>query len=401
MFKKQKEYRKNLFWLSIHLIFAKRITGPVMMLLYQSFGLNYSQIGTLDAVATLSDASIEVYGGAFSDVYGRRKCSILYAFLAMANMAIFAFGHSFLAFAVGSAVYGASLAIGMGNTSALLFDTLKFLRLENRYKKYRGQMQLAAKIVNGLIILSLPFLYLKNIKLPFFIGLFLYGIAFVTALFLKEPPKARSATKSGIIQTTKQSFIEIVKNKKILFIIAFQAVWAGFILLFFEYFQPIIKSAGIPLAYFGLIYAAARIFEGIGSGFIHRFERHANRKLFYANIFMLVLALLGFALSHSYLLVVFIMIGCMADGVADVLQTEKLNYHISTKNRTTIMSIGNVANGLFTSLIFFTFGHLSDQVGVQRMFLWAGISFLALLGIMFFFLNYQGRTQIEKNRTPD
>lgn len=388
MKEKRSKYKRNLFWLSIHLVFGKRITGPIMMLLYQSFGLNYSQIGTLGAITSLSDASLEVYGGAFSDVYGRRRCAIFYAILAMANMAIFAFGHSFLHFAIGNAVYGASLAVGMGNTSAMLFDTLKFLKMESKYKRYRGQMQFAAKIVNGLIILSLPFFYLKNIRLPFYIGFALYGIALITAFFLKEVPRPKTATKPSIVKTAISSLSEILKNKQLIFIIAFQAIWTGFVLLFFEYFQPIIKAAGIPLAYFGIIYAIARLFEGLGSGLIHKFERHANRKLLYANILMLILTLFGFAFTKSYLLIAFIMIGCMADGIADVLQSENINHNISSKNRTTIMSVANVGNGIFTSTVLFTFGHVSDRVGVQGMFGWAGLSFIIILSMMFLVMKY-------------
>lgn len=377
------KYKKNLFFLTAHLVFAKRITGPVMMLLYQSFGLNYSQIGTLGVVTNLSDASLEIYGGAFSDVYGRKKCSLLYAFLAMVNMAIFAFGHSFLHFAIGSAIYGASVAIGSGNASALLFDTLRILKMENKYKKYRGQMQFAAKFINGLIILALPFLYLKNIRFPFYLGLGLYSIAFLTALFLHEPPRPKVASRPRIISTAVNSFKEIFSNKKVMFFITFQAIQTGFILLFFEYFQPIIKIAGIPLIYFGIIYALARLFEGLGSILIHKLEHHSNRRLLYTNILMLVATLFGFAFSHNFLLVAFILIGCIVDGIADVVQSEVLNNNISSANRTTIMSTANVLNGIFTAAVLFVFGNLSDHVGVQKMFGWAGLSFLSLLAILF------------------
>ncbi len=383
MAEKQSKYKKNLFFLTLHFVFAKRITGPIMMLLYQAFGLNYSQIGTLAAITTLSDASLEIYGGAFSDVYGRKKCSLLYALLAMGNMAIFAFGHSFLHFAIGNAVYGAAIAIGSGNASALLFDTLQVLKMENKYKKYRGRMQAAAKLLNGLIILCLPFLYMKNIRFPFYLGFGLYLIAFITALFLKETPRPKADKRVGIVSTAVNSFKEIFSNKKIMFIIAFQSVWTGFALLFFEYFQPIIKIAGMPLIYFGIIYTFARIFEGLGSAIIHKFEHHSNRKLLLANVLMLITALAGFAFSHSYLLLAFIMIGCMADGIADVIQSEIMNNNISSANRTTIISAANVFNGFFTSLALFSFGIASDRIGVQKMFGWAAIIFVFLIIILF------------------
>jgi hypothetical protein len=242
--------------------------------------------------------------------------------------------------------------------------------------------------LNALFTLALPYLYLNNIKLPFYIGFGLYTISFITALFLKEPPKAKTLKKFTLIETVRNALKEILISKKVIFFIAFQAIWTGFVLLFFEYFQPIIKAAGIPLVYFGLVYALARLFEGLGSALIHKFEHHSNRRLLYSNILIMLLVLFGFGFTHSYWLILFMLLGCVVDGTSDVLLSETFNHSISTANRTTIMSTANTINCLFTSVIFFSFGHVSDKVGVQGMFGIAGITLIILMIIVSYIFNF-------------
>lgn len=356
-------------------MFSKRITGPVMMLLYQAYGLSYGQIGTLTSITWLTDASMEIYGGAVSDVYGRKRASLIYGALGMASMALFAFGNSFAWFAAANIIYGASLAIGSGNASALLFDTLKVLKLEKQYKKYRGRMLFPPKLLNGLIILTLPFLYLHNIKYPYMLGFAFYLISFLTALFfLIEPPRKIKKVELKIIRTISSAIREIVSNKKIVLAISLQMLFTGYILLMFQYFQPILKIAGMPLPYFGLVYAFARILEGTGSLLFHKIERHTNKRLLILSAIMTVFALAGFALTKSYLLIAFVFLVSLLDGSTDVLLSDIINKNISSQNRTTIMSTGNMINSFFMAIIFFIFGHTSDRFGVQDMFGLAALS---------------------------
>jgi len=379
------KYKRNIFALTIHLMFSKRITGPVMMLFYQSFGLNFSQIGTLSSIAWLTDAAFEINGGAFSDVYGRKKASLVYAFLGMLGMFLFVVGNSFGYFAAASAIYGISIAVGSGNASALLFDTLKMLKLESQYKKFSGKMRFPAKIMNGLIFLVLPALLAQNIRFPFALGFIFYLLSFLTAaFFIVEPPKRKNARHIKTLETIANSLKEIWRSKKIKQIIFVDMVFSGFSILCYEYFQPIISASHIPLIYFGVVYAVGRLFEAAGSLLLHKFD-HSNRKLMSSLSAMLLLSLAGFTLFHSWVLIIFIFFSGFTAGAKEVVISDLLNKNISSKNRTTIMSTNNLFDSLFVSILFFVFGHVSDMVGVQGMFLWALISF-TVVSIVFQFV---------------
>lgn len=385
------KYKRNILFLTIHLMFSKRITGPVMMLLYQSYGLSYGQIGTLSSIVWLTDALTEVYGGAISDVYGRKRASLIYGTLGMISMALFVFGNSFGYFVLANAAYGLALAIGSGNASALLFDTLSVLKLEKQYKKYQGKIKFPPKLLSGLIVLLLPYLYLHNIKYPYLLGFGFYLISFLSAFLLIEPPRkvAEKVLKTGC--TIRNAFKEIVSNKTIILALALDMLFSGFILLIFEYFQPIIKIAGIPLQYFGIIYCFSRICEGFGSLLLHKLEMHPNKRLLIFEALMILSILIGFAFGKGYLLIAIILLFCILTGASDVLMSDIINKNISSNNRTTIMSTGNMVDSFFISIILFSFGHISDKVGVQGMFGISGIVlliFLVVLSLIFKLHNF-------------
>ncbi len=376
------KYKGNILALTIHLMFAKRITGPVMMLFYQAMSLNFSQIGILSSITWLTDASLEMYGGAFSDVYGRKKASLLYATLGMLCMIIFTFGDNFIHFAIASIAYGISLAVGSGNASSLLYDTLRMLKIENQYKKYRGKIMFPAKVMSSIVVLLLPFLYLHNIRYPFIAGFVFYLIAFLTALFFFAEPKLKKDINKTMHKTILSSIREILKSKRVMLVIAIDVLLSGFLLLSLEYLQPIIKLAGLPIAYFGVVYAAVRIFSGLASMLTHKLSRHSNSRLLAFSTGLIIINLIGFALTKSYFLVAFILISSIADGVSDIVTNDITNNNITPKNRTTILSTANLLTSLFFSILLISAGHISDQLGVQRMFGIAGITLVLLSAIL-------------------
>ncbi|MDD3688389.1 MAG: MFS transporter [Bacteroidales bacterium] len=379
---KNQKYKRNILFLTLHLMFSKRVVGPVMMLLYQAFGLSYSQIGILSSIVWLTDASMEMYGGAISDVHGRKKASLIYGLLGMTSMALFVFGNSFTLFALANIAYGLALAIGSGNASALLYDTLTVLGVEKQYKKFQGRIKFPPKMLSGLIVLLLPYLYLHNIKYPYLLGFGFYLISFITAGLLIEPPRNKKQIKYTTRHTMLNALKEIIANKKVVLALSLDMLFSGFILLMFEYFQPIIKIAGVPLQYFGIIYLFSRLCEGLGSLLLHKLEMHPNKRLLIFEAVLILFALVGFAFSKSYSLIAVILFFSLLSGASDVLMSDILNKNISSENRTTIMSTGNMFDSFFVSATLFALGYVSDRYGVQGMFGIASIVFIFLTVIL-------------------
>ena len=363
----KRQYRRNIAALATHLIFAKRITAPIMMPFYLSLGLNYTQIGALSSVTKLTDGSLEIVGGAFSDVYGRRRTSLLYASLGMLMMLILARGHGFAALVLASVIHGLALAIGSGNVSALLYDTLLALGLEDQYKKYRGRIQFPPKVINSMLLLIVPIIFRYNVRWPFWLGFGLYTFALLTALLITEPPRAKSSTQS-MTETIKSTWRELSSSRPLRRFIWRQSVVTSLIALVVEYYQPLFALAGVPLAATGILYAFVRIINGYGSLTLHRLGRHSDHRVlrWLSSILMLVFIMIGF--GHGWWIIALSLVVSWLDGAVDVLTGDMLNKQISSQNRTTIVSAANSVAGLVMSAVLLLAGWLSDRWGIQVMF---------------------------------
>lgn len=374
-------YRRNLTALTVHLAFAKRITAPILMPFYRALGLSYTQIGILSSLTWWADSSLEVFGGAFSDVYGRKRTSLLYALLGMTCMTLFALGHSFVVFALANITYGIALAIGSGNGSSLLYDTLRVLGWEDQNKKYRGRIQFPPKVLNGLVLLIIPLLYQRQMRYPFWLGLGFYILSFLTALLITDPPR-EDAVHHNILSTITNAWHEIKSKPKVVIALLREVIFASFILLTYEYFQPLLAIAGLPLAITGIAYTIARILEGLGSLWMHKFDRHGDRILLRANSLLILALLVGIAFTGHFWLLVFVPFVSLLDGATDVLLGDVLHKQISSANRTTIQSTGNMLHGFFFAGLLLLGGYASDHFGIQHMFGLAAIVFTAALGTL-------------------
>jgi MFS family permease len=375
-------------------MFAKNVTTPIIVLYYLLNGLNFAQIGILTAIYQLADAALEIYGGALTDIVGKKKVLLLYPLLRMMQMVVLFYSHSFLWFVSASLLYGISTGIGMGSQHAMLFDTLKRLGLLKDHKKYRGRMQFFAKTFNAISILAIPVLYTINIKTPFIIGFVFYIITFSIALFFEEPIAIKKVKNNikVINQKIVAGFKETIISKKVILIIILQAIMLGFILVSFDYFQPLLKITGVPIALFGLVYAFARFFEGLGGEIVHRLEKvFSNKRLLILTILFLVISFIGFILGKYFLIIAAILLISMTDGFVDVITGDMLNHKISSVNRTTIISIGNFIQAIFTAILAYGIGWLANRVGVQSIFVYMLGSFV-FLGIICISLIYKRKS---------
>lgn len=391
-------YRRNIPLLFVNLILAKNVTTPIVVLFYLSLGFDFVQIGILAAIFQAVDALTQIYGGAIADIYGKKTTQMLYPLMRIAQMLIFAFCSSFAALAVASAIYGLSNGISSGSQHSLLFDTLKVLGKEDEHKKWRGRLHLAVKSVNALAIIAVPFIYTVHARLPFLIGAGLYAVAFVISCFFTEPYPTRKEDRSAraVHRTIGNSFREILGDRRVLWVVIAQAVLLSFLIVTFDYVQPLLKIAGLPVALFGFAYAGSRLVEGLGANAVHTLGRFWNdRKLIILSVGLVSLSFLGSYAGFGAVIVLAVIVMGLSDGMVEVIFSDILNKGISTANRTTIMSVASTAQGIVGAVLALAIGWSADRYGVQGMFGQVLVMFLVIAGILALQVSGQ-KTHIEQ-----
>ena len=162
-----------------------------------------------------------------------------------------------------------------------------------------------------------------------------------------------------------------------------QAILLGFVLVSFDYFQPLLKITGLSIALFGLVYTLSRFVEGLGGEIVHRLEKvFSNKKLLITGILFIMLSFISFFVGKNWLIIFAILLISFSDGFIDVVLGDMLNINISSQNRTTIMSIASFVQGIFTAFLAYFVGLMADKVGVISIFAYILVAFVFLICIL-------------------
>ena len=182
------DYNRNIPLLYVYSIFLKRVSMPIIIIYFLFNNLNFTQIGILASVMAIIKISVEIPGGIFADLHGKKISLILHGVLAFLTMFCYFIGNSFIWFLFASVFYGLSGAFLSGTRNSLLYDSLKAMKREREYKKYSGRVLLYSHLVNAVVLLIIPFIYEINHKLPFLIGMAFFIVNITVAFFFIEPP---------------------------------------------------------------------------------------------------------------------------------------------------------------------------------------------------------------------
>jgi len=358
---------------------------PIIILYFLFHNLNYTQIGILASVMAILGILTEVHGGVFADKYGKRLSLGLSAVFGLLTMFFYFLGNSFIYFLIASICYGASGAFISGTRNALMYDTLLEHNITRKFKKYIGRMIFISHLVSAVVLLLIPVVYSFNQKLPFLIGILFFTLAIITSLFFKEPSvhKEEKATNQNTNQFLRQAFQFLIKHKVLLSLILFGETLVAFIWVTDDYLQPLLTISGLEIIYFGLLYAGFRVLQGLGSEIAHRIEHLVSfKKLVIALhvlvglMFFLYASLSGFWLFIPMLFIMFFV------GTSKVIFDDEMNKCIASKWRTTILSISNLFQAILVAVFAFTFGIVTDFLGVQGMFWYLAGTYTVLMLVL-------------------
>lgn len=158
-------------------------------------------------------------------------------------------------------------------------------------------------------------------------------------------------------------------------------IWS-FILVNFDYFQPLLKSTGLSIAVFGVIYFVAKFLEGLGGVLVHPMSRFlSNNKFLFLIVLLVSASFIGIYSNIGFLIIAAILIISLGDGFVDVVTGDMLNQNITSQNRTTIMSVSSSIQGIIAAILAFGIGYLADKIGVTNIFIYMFGLLVLLSGI--------------------
>lgn len=353
--------------------------SPIIVLFWQANGLSMTQIMLLQSIYSLGIVILELPTGAFADYFGKKKSLLIGSLLWTVGIIWYGLSHTFWEFALGEFIVGVGASFISGADRAYIHELLKEVGREKEFMKVegkaRGVVQIAqavGNLVGGLIGSISLGLTLIATGLSTFIGC-LVGLSFPG---IKKEPKEG---KLSYVQIIKESIVLVKRNKRLLWLTLFFATFNGLVWPLIFYSQPYLKLLGIPVFFFGFIFAGFNLISALGSSYTLQFEKLTNNWTFFIMSLTIVasLLLLGlfpsiyiFPLTSLFLMFVFMNQTIITDQVLKIVPSHKV---------ATILSFQSLVRRVLYAIVGPILGIITDTFGLQNALIFYAVLILLVL----------------------
>lgn len=346
------------------------ILWPVMTLVYLSKGLSFFEIGILNSTGSLIIFLLEVPSGVIADKFGRKKNLLLGNFLNILFVVILYFSESFLGLILSEVIFSISSCLISGTDTSLLYDSLQHEKREKEYGTILAKNNGVTLAISLFTSIVATMLFSKHPIIIFLWTAIIYSVMFFVSVFLSEVKVVQEPKKIDVKLSNESVLYKTIKKYKIFIILSlFSSVIILLVSNISVLTSPILIENGMDLKYTGYVLAGSKVISII---------LLRNQKVILAhikkNVFITFTAILGMSLILLYFInsqYYWIYTICVVASANDFLQpivSEKINEHIQSKNRTTMLSV----TSMFDNILFFIgdpiVGFGIDKVGYNRSF---------------------------------
>lgn len=314
-------------------------TGPIYILFLLDRGISFTQIGLIMGGNYMMSFIFDIPSSICADKYSRKLILILGGLsLMLCNIFVY-ISNSFLMFFVAFCLAGIGNALISGTNNAFFYDTLLSAGKEKQYEKILSKLLKYYFISRIISSVAGAYMYHIDPKLPFLLTA-LADLAYViVALYLQEPVREKSISKS--FTQIKEGLVFLLKHKLVWTIIIFSITGAMWDVLF-NYSQPAMETSRIPVIYFGIIYAFGNFFGFLGASFYSRIKSQVDWRgvmIFYLLIDLAVSFFFGMQIAALAILSVALL--TFSSGSFDIFIGSIVHDAVPSSHRATTLSIRN------------------------------------------------------------
>jgi MFS family permease len=360
---------------------------PVFVPLLQGYGLSMSQVLQTQALFALTIALCEVPSGYIADIWGRRQAILLGSALNALGFLSLLWADSFLDFLLYEIILGVGFSLISGADLALLYDTEVYLQ-ERGLPGGAGPgkslsrliaVEAAASGIAGVVASVLLLWSLDGVVLvQAFTGL----MPLLLGLTLVEVP--RPATDGSHRENAHNIVDLLLFGKPVVLWTAFAIAVFGLLAIYvFWIYQKYWELQGVPLGWFGYIWAAFALTVSVSARYASALEqRLGTRKLLCLIAVLPLLGLTGMALGAGWLGVMFGFAIQLSRGLSMSLFYEALNRRVPGEFRATVNSLVSLGVRAIFIVTGPVLGYALDSQGMSATLLALLVIFTPLMGLV-------------------
>jgi len=340
----------------------------------------------MTSIRSVASIILVIPSGVFADYYGRKSSIIIAIICQIIGFILLLVGSSFGVLIIANIFVGAYFAFMNGPDVAIVYESLKTIGEEKRFK-------LNQTIKSGIILFSLSLASLigglvaekVGFRLVILLNVIAYTLALICALFLKEPQKINNLKNASIYLHLKDSLNVLLKNTNLFAMSIILAIFSLTLEVSQSIIQPYLKQAGLNIKYFGFINALFLVIAGISSFaiiYLNKNDKSTRRHIFFSTIFIIIQFLILSLFLNTYVAVIAVSILQIAKGTSAVVISDYTNKHTDEKNRATVFSIQGFIVSILSSLAIPMFGLISDKSNNIQVTYFSLATFVLIIGLI-------------------
>jgi MFS family permease len=360
---------------------------PVFVPLLQGYGLSMSQVLQTQAMFALTIALCEVPSGYIADMWGRRRAILIGSALNAAGFVSLLWADGFVDFLVYEIFLGVGFSLISGADLALLYDTEVYLQ-ERGLPGGAGagkslsrliSVEAAASGIAGVVASVLLLWSLDGVVL---VQAFTGFMPLLLGLSLVEVP--RPATEVNHRDNARHIVELLLFGKPVVLWTAFAIAVFGLLAVYvFWVYQKYWELQGVPLGWFGYIWAAFALTVSVSARYAGALEqRLGTRKLLCLVAALPLLGLIGMAFGAGWLGVMFGFAIQASRGVSMSLFYEALNRRVPGEFRATVNSLVSLGVRAIFIVTGPVLGFALDSQGMSSTLLALVVIFTPLMGLV-------------------
>jgi MFS family permease len=351
-------------------------------------GLSLTEILLLQSIFSIATVLLEYPSGYISDRLGYRTALSFASLLGILGWGMYTVADSFGDVLLAEILLGISLSFISGSDSALLYETLKLEGNEALYARCEGRVTGFSQSGEALGAIFAGMLYAAFPLSPFILQVAVWIAALVVTRGMVETPRdsaiqARSHLAEAL-HTARYAFWDnprlryaIILNT-LLGLASFFPVWL---------IQPYMRQSGVPIAWFGPVWAGANLTVALSAMASHRTNRHLNDR--WMTLLFIALIAIGYfglgVIGGLFGFLFYYLLTCMR-GLRGPMMLSHIQSETPSANRAALLSLQSLSFRLCFACVGPYVGSLADRVGVQHTFhllMYAFLILLPLLGVLF------------------
>jgi len=364
---REKSIKKNIRrYYSISFLSGLLFAIPIMVLFWRDSGLNMFQITFLQSLFAIAVVILEVPTGYIADILGRKKSIIISLFFHLIGYAVYWFWSSFWWFLVAEILLAFAVSFLSWAEDALVYDSLKQVGEERRYKKVIGNVvafsmiAVAVSSIAWSLLASIGYRPLIWLSVPFML------LAFILSFRLQEPEKSKIIIEKNYLSDIWRAIkFVFLNNPKLKRLILYFGIINGINSAALWFYQPYFQITSLNIVYFGIIFASFQVFTAIVSKVSHNVENFLWRKssliaiavLVVASYFLMGNIIFAFSFGFAYL-------QQFARWFNKVLASDYINQEVWSSYRATILSINSLFSRLIYASLIPLLGRIADVKGI-------------------------------------